>query len=59
MRFHLKNLLLLTRRVGLTVDEFAKENHLLLWEGLVENGYEGKIYAIRARSCGAIKSIHG
>ncbi|MBD8036412.1 SEC-C domain-containing protein [Solibacillus sp. A46] len=26
----------------LTVEQFAKENHLLLWEGLVENGYEGE-----------------
>lgn len=26
----------------LSVEQFAKENHLLLWEGLVENGYEGE-----------------
>ena len=23
-------------------EQFTKENHLLLWEGLVENGYEGQ-----------------
>ncbi|MEK4629185.1 MAG: SEC-C metal-binding domain-containing protein [Solibacillus sp.] len=27
---------------GQSVDQFTKENHLLLWEGLVENGYEGE-----------------
>ncbi|MCM3721797.1 MULTISPECIES: YecA family protein [Solibacillus] len=26
----------------LPVEQFTKENHLLLWEGLVENGYEGE-----------------
>ncbi|MGN7476395.1 SEC-C metal-binding domain-containing protein [Solibacillus silvestris] len=27
---------------GLSLEQFAKEKHLLLWEGLVENGYEGE-----------------
>ncbi|MEG0383425.1 SEC-C domain-containing protein [Solibacillus cecembensis] len=27
---------------GLTIEEFTQKNHLLLWEGLVENGYEGE-----------------
>ena len=27
---------------GLTIEEFTGKNHLLLWEGLVENGYEGE-----------------
>ena len=27
---------------GLSVEQFTKENHLLLWEGLVENGYKGE-----------------
>lgn len=27
---------------GLSLEEFTQQNHLLLWEGLVENGYEGE-----------------
>ena len=27
---------------GQSLEQFTKENHLLLWEGLVENGYEGQ-----------------
>ncbi|MEG0472070.1 MAG: SEC-C domain-containing protein [Solibacillus sp.] len=27
---------------GLTIEEFTQKNHLLLWEGLVENGYAGE-----------------
>lgn len=27
---------------GLSLEEFTQENHLLLWEGLVENGYVGE-----------------
>lgn len=27
---------------GQTLEQFTKENHLLLWEGLVENGYAGE-----------------
>lgn len=27
---------------GLPLEQFTKENHLLLWEGLVENGYQGE-----------------
>lgn len=30
------------KKSGLSVEQFTKENHLLLWEGLVENGYEGE-----------------
>lgn len=27
---------------GQTIEEFTQKNHLLLWEGLVQNGYEGE-----------------
>ncbi|MEK4424872.1 YecA family protein [Solibacillus sp. FSL K6-1523] len=30
------------KKSGLTIEEFTEKNHLLLWEGLVENGYEGE-----------------
>ena len=30
------------KKSGQSVEQFTKENHLLLWEGLVENGYEGE-----------------